>query len=110
MDRYKRCGYPKLNSDGHHHFVTDKEFVVDTYPDKYRHARIYKVNVETDEVCLLANVRSYKKFASPTIYKHWSCDLHPRCSSDGKWLCFDSVFPGERSLCIMRLDDNVGIQ
>ena len=110
MDRYKRCGYPKLNSDGHHHFVTDNEFVVDTYPDKYRHARIYKVNVETDEVCLLANVRSYKKFASPTIYKHWSCDLHPRCSSDGKWLCFDSVFPGERSLCIMRLDGNVGIQ
>ena len=110
MAEYKRCGYPELNSDGHHHFINDNEFVVDTYPDKYRHARIYKVNVNTDEVSLLANVRSYKKFASPSIYKHWSCDLHPRCSADGKWLCFDSVFTGERSLCIMRLDDNVGIQ
>lgn len=103
MIKYKRCGYPKLNSDGHHSFINDKEFVVDTYPDKYRHAKIFKVNVETDEVQLLADCRSYKKFASPSIYKHWACDLHPRCSTDGKYLSFDSVYTGERSLCIMRI-------
>lgn len=103
MKRYKRCGYPELNSDGHHHFINDKEFVVDTYPDKYRHARIYKVNIDTGEICLLVNARSYKKFASPSIYKHWSCDLHPRCSGDGAWLSFDSVFTGKRSLCVMKL-------
>lgn len=103
MEKYKRCGYPKLNSDGHHSFINDEEFVVDTYPDKYRHAKIFKVNIETDTVQLLADCRSYKKFASPSLHKHWACDLHPRCSADGKYLSFDSVFPGERSLCIMRL-------
>ena len=110
MRKYKRCAYPKLNSDGHHHFINDDEFVVDTYPDKYRHAKIYKVNITTDETSLLADVRSYKKFASPSIYKHWSCDLHPRCSADGKWLSFDSVFTGERSLCIMNIENNKDIQ
>ena len=110
MRNYKRCAYPKLNSDGHHHFINDDEFVVDTYPDKYRHAKIYKVNITTDETSLLADVRSYKKFASPSIYKHWSCDLHPRCSADGKWLSFDSVFTGERSLCVMNIENNKDIQ
>ena len=106
MKKYKRCGYPTLNSDGHHHFINNDEFIVDTYPDKYRHARLYKVNVKTDKVKLMANVRSYKKFTSPTIYKHWSCDLHPRCSADGKWISFDSVFTGTRSLCIMKNEEN----
>ena len=110
MEKYKRCGYPKLNSDGHQHFINNHEFVVDTYPDKYRHAKIYKVNIDTDEIQLLVDVKSPKKFASPTIYKHWRCDLHPRCSADGKWLSFDSVFTGERSLCIMKLGNNKGIQ
>lgn len=103
MKHFKRCGYPQLNSDGHHSFVNDREFVVDTYPDKRRHAKIYKVNIDTDKVELVADCRSYKKFASPTLYKHWACDLHPRCSRDGSLLSFDSVFVGERSLCVMKL-------
>lgn len=110
MEKFKRCGFPKLNSDGHQHFINDNEFVVDTYPDKYRHAKIYKVNINTDDVKLLVDVKSPKKFASPTIYKHWRCDLHPRCSADGKWLSFDSVFTGERSLCIINLENNKDIQ
>lgn len=103
MQKFKRCGFPLLNSDGHHSFINDHEFVVDTYPDKWRHSKIYKVNIITDEVTLLVDCRSYKKFASPSLHKHWACDLHPRCSEDGAWLSFDSVYTGERSLCIMKL-------
>lgn len=106
MEKYKRCGYPKLNSDGHHHFIYNDNFVVDTYPNKYRHAMLYKVNVNTDDVTLLADVRSFKKFASPSPDMHWACDLHPRCSEDGTLISFDSVFTGKRSLCIMKLPKN----
>lgn len=101
MKEYKRCGYPKLNSDGHHCFIDDGHFVVDTYPDKYRHAKLYRVSIDSDKVELIADVRSYKRFASPNEQTHWACDLHPRCSADGRWLSFDSVHTGERSLCIM---------
>lgn len=104
MKDWKRCGYPKLNSDGHHHFIDDDWFLVDTYPDKWRHVKLYKVNRKTDEVTLLADAKSPKKFVSPCEQKHWKCDLHPRCSADGKWFSFDSVHTGKRSLCIMPLD------
>lgn len=103
MREWKRCGYPKLNSDGHHSFIDDHTFVVDTYPDKRRHAKIYKVNINNSEVELLVDCRSFKRFASPTLQKHWACDLHPRCSHDGSLLSFDSVFTGERALCVMPL-------
>ena len=102
MKEWKRCGYPKLNSDGHHHFIDDDWFLVDTYPDKWRHVKLYKVNRKTDEVILLADAKSPKKFVSPSEHKHWMCDLHPRCSADGKWISFDSVHTGVRSLCIMK--------
>lgn len=102
MSEYNRCGYPKINSDGHQHFVDDENFVVDTYPDKWRHAKLYIVNIKTSEVKQIGDVRSYKKYESPNIYKHWRCDLHPRSSKDGKWISFDSVFTGTRSLCVMK--------
>lgn len=28
MENFKRCGFPKLNSDGHQHFINDNEFAL----------------------------------------------------------------------------------
>ena len=103
MCDWKRCGYPKLNSDGHQHFIDNDTFVVDTYPDKYRHMKLWQVNVKTDEVSLLADVRSMKEFVNPDDNHNWKCDLHPRVSADGKLVSFDSTHTGNRSLCVMRL-------
>lgn len=103
MMSWKRCGYPKLNSDGHHHFITNDKFVVDTYPDKRRHAKLYTVDIENDTVTLIADVESPKKYVSPDEHHHWKCDLHPRCSSDGQLVSFDSVHTGKRAICVMRL-------
>ncbi|MCD8289631.1 MAG: hypothetical protein LUC26_06955 [Prevotella sp.] len=103
MSEWHRVAYPQLNTDGHHHFLDDAHFVVDTYPDKRRHAKIYKVGVEHSEIQLLADVKSPKRFSSGKLENNWRCDLHPRCSSDGRYLCFDSVFTGVRSLCVMDL-------
>lgn len=103
MKEWKRCGYPQLNSDGHHHFINDDEFVVDTYPDKYRHCKLWKVNVKTDEVILLADVKSLKQYVNPDDDHNWKCDLHPRVSSDGTMVSFDSTHTGRRSLCVMRI-------
>lgn len=103
MSQWKRCGYPKLNSDGHQHFIDNDWFLTDTYPDKWRHCKLYKVNRKTDEVVLLADVKSPKRFVSPDEQHHWKCDLHPRCDVQGRWVSFDSVHTGERSLCVMPL-------
>jgi hypothetical protein len=103
MREWKRCGYPKLNSDGHHHFIDDSTFVVDTYPDKYRHMKLWKVDINTDEVSLLADVKSMKQFVNPDDNHNWKCDLHPRISNNGKLACFDSTHTGKRSLCVMAI-------
>ena len=104
MKEWKRCGFPQLNSDGHQHFIDNDWFLTDTYPDKWRHCKLYKVNRKTDEVVLLADVKSPKRFVSPDEHHHWKCDLHPRCDAKGKWASFDSVHTGERSLCVMPLE------
>ena len=104
MKEWKRCGYPQLNTDGHHHFIDNDWFLVDTYPDKWRHSKLYKVNCQTDEVILLADVKSPKEFVAPDGQHWWKCDLHPRCDEAGRWLSFDTVHTNVRSLCIMPLD------
>ena len=103
MLEWKRCAYPQLNSDGHHHFIDNDWFLVDTYPDKWRHCKLCKVHRQTDEVVLVADVKSPKQFVSPDQEHWWKCDLHPRSSTDGQWGSFDSVHTGIRSLCIFRV-------
>ena len=103
MMEWKRCAYPQLNSDGHHHFIDNDWFLVDTYPDKWRHCKLYKVNRKTDEVVLLADVKSPKKFVAPDQEHWWKCDLHPRCDRTGRWVSFDTVHTGVRSLCMFSL-------
>ena len=103
MSQWVRCAYPRLNVDGHQHFIDNDWFLVDTYPDKWRHAKLYKVNCRTSEVVTIADVKSPKKFVAPDQKHWWKCDLHPRCDSQGQWASFDSVHTGIRSLCIMPL-------
>lgn len=94
----------ELNSDGHQSYVPGTNtFITDTYPDKRRRAKLYLVDIDTDKVKLLADIKSPKRFQSPTIYKHWACDLHPRVSPSGKYVSFDTVHMGERAFCIMKL-------
>lgn len=102
MGVYKRVAYPLINSDGHQSFISDTKFVTDTYPDKYRMANLYAVDIEDDTPTLIATINSLKRYQSRTL-KHWCCDLHPRMNHSGTMVCFDSVHTGERALCIMRL-------
>jgi hypothetical protein len=96
--------YPRLNSDGHQSFINDRSFVTDTYPDKWRMAKLYEVKICDNSVRLLASVYSPKKFQSSPEKGHVACDLHPIVSKDGSFVCFDTVHTGKRSLAIMKLN------
>ena len=91
-----------LNSDGHQSFIDNNSFVTDTYPDKYRMAKLYKVDIPSHSVTLLASVYSPKQFQTKDMYNHIACDLHPRVSRDGKFVCFDSPRTSVRSLYIIK--------
>ncbi len=104
LERSHAIAYPQINSDGHQSFINDYSFVTDTYPDKHRMAKLWKVDVISNKKELLASVYSPKKFQSSLKKGHVACDLHPIISHDGKFVCFDTVHTGKRAIAIMKLD------
>lgn len=103
LENFRIIAGDRLNSDGHQSFISDKIFVTDTYPDKYRMAKLYKVDISTSEVTLLASLYSPKQFQTKDFHCHIACDLHPRVSPSGKYVCFDSPRTGKRALYVMKL-------
>lgn len=101
---YKIIAGKVLNSDGHQTFISDDVFITDTYPDKYRMTKLYKVNICDNVVELIASIYSPKQFQTRDVFKHIACDLHPRVSPQGKYVSFDSATTGKRSLFVMTLD------
>jgi len=101
LANYKRVAYPFLNSDGHQSFASDEVFVTDTYPDKYRMANLFKVDMSNNKITKLATLNSPKMFQSRSF--HSACDLHPRMNRKGDVICFDSIHTGMRSLCFMNI-------
>ena len=98
----------KINSDGHQSYIPNTDFfVTDTYPDKHRHAKLFVCGVKTDKMLKIADLKSFKKYQSILPEKHWACDLHPRVSPKGTYVCFDSVHTGKRAVCFMPLDSAV---
>lgn len=104
IDKFRIIAGNTLNSDGHQSFINDNVFVTDTYPDKRRMARLYKVSINNSEVQLIGKVYSPKKFQTTDVYCHIACDLHPRVSPSGRFVCFDSPRTGKRGLYVMKLD------
>lgn len=103
MEDYHVIGSEKLNSDGHQSFITDNVFITDTYPDRYRMAKIYKTDINSGHVELILSVYSPQKYQTKDFKCHIACDLHPRVSPSGKYVCFDSPRTGKRSIYIMKL-------
>jgi len=101
---YRKIALNKINSDGHQSFIGDNAFITDTYPDRYRMAKLFKVSLTSDKVELLASIFSPKEFQTKTYYKHIACDLHPRVSKNKKYVCFDSPRTGKRAIYIMKLN------
>lgn len=94
----------RLNSDGHQTILTSNVFITDTYPDKSRMARLFKVIINTGECNCIAKVYSPKSFQTRDFKCHIACDLHPRISFSGKFLSFDSPRDGVRSVYIIPID------
>jgi hypothetical protein len=102
--KYNLVANDRLNSDGHQSFINNQEFVTDTYPDKYRMAGLFRANLNTSEVKKIAYIYSPRKYQTRDfLHNHIACDLHPRVSPDGQYVCFDTVRTGIRSIGIISL-------
>lgn len=93
----------QLNSDGHQTLLRENEFITDTYPDRRRMSRIFRVNVELGSCECLAALYSPSNFQTKKSNCHIACDLHPRMSLSGRYLTFDSPRDGIRSTYILKV-------
>ncbi len=93
----------RLNVDGHQSMISDQQFVTDTYPDRRRMASLYRVDAAAQSLERIAYLYSPKRFQTKDFHQHIACDLHPRMSPSRRFVCFDSVYTGQRSLCVMPL-------
>lgn len=90
-------GRERFDQDGHPSFSPDgSTLLLDTYPDKnrYQHLSLYKM--ATGEFLSLGSFFSPMKYFGAE-----RCDLHPRWSPRGNYICFDSAHDGARGLYVM---------
>lgn len=93
-----------LKSDGHHSVSSCGRFaLVDTYPDKWRLQKLFLFDLEKMTSELICEVFHPKIYQSPDIFRHWSCDLHPRFHEDG--FSIDLINNGQRAIAIFDLPE-----
>ncbi len=84
--------------DGHPSFHKGK-MLFDSYPDRSRMRHLYVYDLESNEIEEIGEFFEPLKFDNETIYNNETrCDLHPKWSTNGKRIYFDSVHDGNRHL------------
>jgi len=100
IGRYKQIGKGKLTQDGHCSYSPDRTIILtDTYPDVRNFRTLILYREATNERIDLARFYAPLELSGPV-----RCDLHPRWSRDGKFICIDSAHEGDRQMYIIDLE------
>jgi hypothetical protein len=97
-----------MTLNGHNTYVpgTNNEWILcDTYPQgPERLQELYLFHIPSNHKVVLG------KFHSPSGYTgEWRCDLHPKCTQDGKKVIFDSTHGGNgRQIYIVEISGLLG--
>ncbi|MBQ6616505.1 MAG: hypothetical protein IJH67_09065 [Thermoguttaceae bacterium] len=82
----------QITQDTHVSFVpeTNGEWILnDSYPNEFRFQSLFLYHLPSQTRVDLGEFYSPEEYAG-----EWRCDLHPRCSRDGKKVIFDSAHEG----------------
>lgn len=85
--------------DGHPTVVSDRYIVTDSYPDKYGQQKLFLCDSMEKKITSLGSF-----YSSPLSQGEVRCDLHPRYSESIHSVCFDSIFSGQRTINILKMD------
>jgi Tol biopolymer transport system component len=106
------CVYKKINEnffvgDGHCSYSPNKRYILyDSYPSiqfPYRKLQIYDLKNKKGKTLAYF-------YSDPLLYSQIGdcrCDLHPRWSSDGKFITLDSIHEGYRAIYEIKVDNAI---
>jgi len=90
---YTAAGKGVMTLNGHNTYVpgTRNEWILnDTYPQgQDRLQELYLYHVPSNRKVVIARLHEPKEYTG-----EWRCDLHPKCTPDGKKVIFDSTHGG----------------
>ncbi|RLA07951.1 MAG: hypothetical protein DRQ51_04240 [Gammaproteobacteria bacterium] len=95
-----RLATDTLTKDGHPSFskIDDNLMITDTYPnpnDDFKEELIL-FDMDKKEIVSKLKLKHLEEFASSAV----RCDLHPKWSHDGKYICVDTLDKGYRSIYV----------
>ncbi len=91
--------------DGHCSYSPDRKWLLyDSAPDKESYRHLYLYNLAQRKGVRLASYYAY-----PHITGDFRCDLHPRWSSRGDMISFDSIHEGQRHIYSIHLEECLGL-
>jgi len=96
-DNRKIIGKDVLTEDGHPSFFPCNNIIItDSYPDKYRDQSLITYNLTNNEI------KTLSKFCVPFKFSgEIRCDLHPRLSPNGAYVCVDNVQNNLRCMTVI---------
>jgi len=100
-----RMAFDKLNEDGHPTFcpVNPDLFVSDTYQDDGGYRHLFLFNMRDGKRVDIAPLKSNPDLDNSSF----RCDLHPKWSHDGKYVCIDTVHEGSRQMYVFDVKEIV---
>lgn len=94
-----------MTNDGHCNYLPKgRWFVSDTYPDRERKQNLYLYDTQRKERIPLGGFYQGPEYRQPPFHE-WRCDLHPRISRTGRYICIDSVHEGGRQMYLVDISD-----
>lgn len=83
-----------LTEDGHPSYLPGRQFIItDNYPDKYGEQSLLLYDCATGRSSILS-----KEFSPVQFHDEMRCDLHPRVSPSGRYVCIDCIINGRRAM------------
>ena len=100
-EEFQIIGKDVLNRDGHCSYSPDRRWILtDTYPDQENKRRLLLYHPETKRLIELGRF-----YSPPKLRGAIRCDLHPRWSRDGHYICFDSAHENQRQMYIIDVSE-----
>ncbi len=100
-DVRKIIGKGILNHDGHPSYSPDGSILLtDIYPDKCREQHLFIYELKSGELHSIGSYYSPFKFKGEV-----RCDLHPRWSPSGRYICIDTPHKSKRAIYLLNVKD-----